>query len=273
MAVSFGLNALGTVRFNNGVRFGQAGNLPEELFSLEYQSNARGEIVVDHLPPDVSAEFLIDEQLRFPPCTWRWSVNDGEQKIITVPAARQIRGQVLADDTGEPLAGASVTSKVSAVSLPILHGFRSLEGHATTDAGGKFALTTALAPNDEYNTVVHAPAGSTYLDKTLPSGRFGARALPDGDLQIRLERGSLVAGHVIDADTGRPVPDAVIWYSRRADPKFIRSPGGPIAISDRDGNFSFAVEPVPAICRWPAALAILRCSRWGGNICQARPAS
>ncbi len=240
VAANFPGDLRGTVRLNDGLRFGQASDLPKEVFPLEYQSNADGEIVINHLPPDVSIECLIDDQPQFPACSWKWSVKANERNLTIVPAVRVIRGEVLAGDTGEPLAGAVATSKVI---LAVPPGFLTLDGHAPTDTRGKFVLTTPLMSNNFYSIAVHTPVGSAYRDKTFQPAAFGGQLLPEGDLKIRLDRGSLVSGHITDAGTGLPVPDAVISYSRRTDPKFIRGSGLPVAISDRDGNFSFAVEP------------------------------
>src|SRR5262249_21733830 len=97
------------------------------------------------------------------------------------PAAT-IRGQIVADDTGEPLANARVTAPSVALGSPV----------ALSDDDGKFTLS------------VGADAQRIVASKSGYGRREVARAAGASVVDIRLVRGAAISGHVLD-EFGEPV--------------------------------------------------------------------
>ena len=105
-----------------------------------------------------------------------------------------IRGRVIADDTGEPVANARVTAPLAAVGTPVV----------LTDDDGRFTLTI--------------PAGATRLAASKTGYGRSDLSVPVGrqTVDIRLQRAAAISGRVVDG-VGEPIQGARI-SARKAPP-------------------------------------------------------
>jgi beta-lactamase regulating signal transducer with metallopeptidase domain/5-hydroxyisourate hydrolase-like protein (transthyretin family) len=120
----------------------------------------------------------------------------------TLEPARPVQGRVTDKQTGKPLPGLLVEM------IPMRrHG--GMPFHARTDADGRYRISGHQA--DTYITTVYPPADSGYLatkdwQRSWPAG---ARFL---EKNFALDKGRIVHGRVIDADTKKPVAGAAVIY-------------------------------------------------------------
>ena len=145
------------------VYFGKSSDLPVDLFPFEFTTDAEGGFSIGRLAPGMTVSFLIQGQESYPSCMGSWSADKTTELTFTLPEAHVITGEVVAADTGLPLADAVVTVGAGGSK----DGVAPLGGQAVTDAQGKFRLTTAVRASNLYQLTTHAPAGSSYLDNTL----------------------------------------------------------------------------------------------------------
>ena len=104
-----------------------------------------------------------------------------------VPAAASVRGRVLAEGSGEPVPNA----RIAIAGTP---------DAARSGVDGRFAINMARP-----STIVVTKAGFVGVEQILDT----ARARAAGELEIRLTRAAVLAGHVID-ESGDPVVDAIV---------------------------------------------------------------
>jgi RNA polymerase sigma factor (sigma-70 family) len=163
---------------------------------------------------------------------------EGEARFALAPPQR-VAGCVVAADTGQPVAGAWV----------LVTSWGETHGEVTdgqTDADGRF--TGNAYKCDRVTVEVFPPRGQPYLasfrDRTWPKGSV------QQEIDVRLPRGVLVRGWVVEQHTGRPVDSANI----RILPQVENNPRLPLglvhlsatarkAFSGPDGRFE-AVVPV-----------------------------
>lgn len=136
---------------------------------------------------------------------------------MTLSARHQIRGTVVADDTGKPVSQANIRVSTSSGKQQFL----------TTDAHGAFQINATL----DGKVIVSAWGG-----KQHPSLLYKGVKLNDvntNPLVVRLDRGQRISGKVIDADTRQPVKNAKLTLS-------VPKPGNTSRwahTSDEQGNF------------------------------------
>jgi hypothetical protein len=153
----------------------------------------------------------------------------------TLEPARPVQGRVTDKETGKPLAGLLVEM------IPMRkHG--GMPFHGRTDASGGFRISGHGGAR-MYFTSVYPPADSGYLGASEADSNWpaGAKFL---EKNFALEKGRIVRGQVIDADTKQPVAGAAVVYQ----PK----PGNPnnrnydlrnTVVSDSDGQFAITALP------------------------------
>jgi hypothetical protein len=163
----------------------------------------------------------------------------GPQFTHHVRPSRPIVGTVTDAKTGRPLAGARV-SQLGGVS------------RAVTDASGRFELQ-GCAKADEYRLYASAPQGqSTYFTGSLTArDRPGLEPI---DVQLHLYPAIPLAGRVIDAVTGKPVPAEVSYWPVARNAYVVKEmagtairASGPFSTSftKPDGSFALGVLPGP----------------------------
>jgi len=126
----------------------------------------------------------------------------------TVESTGAMSGQVVADATNAPVADARVVVFQSQRSGPL----GGPPPQAITDAQGRFTLTR-LAPGT-YRIDVQKTGFAPLNDM----GRSGPTASVEGgkttNVPIRLQRGAVIAGRILDA-SGEPMPDVHVVAMRR----------------------------------------------------------
>jgi protocatechuate 3,4-dioxygenase beta subunit len=177
-------------------------------------------------------------------------------RLVVVPAA-VLRGRVLDEAAGLPIAGARVR---------VHHGAdQDLLATADTDANGGFVCGALSA--GKAGVIVDAPrhAASRWREVELVAGR-------ETEIEVALGRGWTLGGRVVDAATGAPVPGARVssWAfightvecdalgSFRLEGVFPR-PGTLVADAPTHGRAEvpFAEESDDLELRLPAALTVV----------------
>jgi protocatechuate 3,4-dioxygenase beta subunit len=159
-----------------------------------------------------------------------------------VAPAAPLEGVVRDQDTGKPLAGATVWCK-----LGVPYGRDPEYVSATADAEGRYRLVgrPRLSP---YWVQAKPPAGQPYHavmrlpDRTAP--RQSAK------LDFGLKRGVFVRGRVTDKATGRPVLAEVKYFALATNPSLNgveKYPDPSSALTQKDGSFTLVALPGPGL--------------------------
>jgi RNA polymerase sigma factor (sigma-70 family) len=163
-------------------------------------------------------------------------VGAGEERFGLLPP-RKVSGRVVAADTDKPVADAWV----------VVTSYRDRRGAAAqvrTDAEGRFAVTAY--PGESYDVTAYPPAGEPYLG-TSRSGDW-PRGAERQEVNLKLPRGAVVRGKVVEGDTGKPVRSAAVDFlpQRENNPDLPRgalSPQQQRAFTDADGTFRAVFPP------------------------------
>ena len=155
--------------------------------------------------------------------------------------SQSIRGIVTDAKTGKPIPGVQVNGSPD--------GPRWYENgtHTKSDADGKFVLA-GIAKTDRVRVSVFPSEKMPYLHfTTTVADRPG---LTEITADLKLTRGVMLKGRIVEAGTGKPVVWAGIRYCALADNKHYaelmkgkRSENGMGYSSDADGRFEFVVLP------------------------------
>src|SRR5262245_48194467 len=142
--------------------------------------------------------------------------------LVALPLRAQppntIRGRVIADDTGEPLANARVAAPLAAVGTPVV----------LTDDDGRFTLTV--------------PAGATRIVASKTGYGRSDTSVPVGGqtIDIRLQRAAAISGRVVDG-VGEPIQGARV-SAQKPPPAPQEAPAGGTLTDDR-GEYRLAGLP------------------------------
>ncbi len=146
---------------------------------------------------------------------------DDEFVVVIGAGTREIRGRVVAAETGEPIEGADV---VGTASWPIEYGTRH---RALTDAAGRFVVRVS----SQRGRLSVRAAGFADAD-VAPND-------PGQEVQIRLARGARVRGRLTSGPAGTPVPGArVLLVGRSVEDAGNRS-SDRRTVTDGDGRYAF----------------------------------
>lgn len=221
---------------------------------LQAVTDADGKFVLRGLPAGIRATVVVDDRRyrrresciattdeQQPALTeWPTGRRGGQPTVlrvhswyaqIEVERAYRILGRVVFADTGQPAVGAGCDGRLTS-SPPV----------GIADADGRFTLDGL--PPGKFRLHVTPPADRPYLgvDSTLE--------LTGDDYEvehtIELPRGELIHGRVVDADNGRGIGGATIWYARRPGPRKDPQPFVNKVQSAADGRFTIAVLPEAA---------------------------
>lgn len=177
------------------------------------------------------------------------SGRDAEQVEVRVPQGERVAGRVIAEDTGDRIAGVTVEYRLTSPPTPA----RSFYHAETTDAQGRFefyvppgeATVTIYGPVADYDVPSRAEAHLPQMrsEEENELARFTKqidvkqRQTVD-DLTFELSRGLVIRGEVVDAE-GRPVAGAKVSTPRNSfQPDFTRS-----TETDRQGRFALSGFP------------------------------
>ena len=129
----------------------------------------------------------------------------------TLKAGHRIRGTIVQNDDGLPVAGARVSIVPSDSPAGDAQKYWSDDFSATTDRRGGFVISGFGA--GRYTLHVMPPKGSPYL---APYTQADVRPdIPEHEIAVRLVRGSTVHGKVVDSGTGSGLSSVRIAYRRR----------------------------------------------------------
>jgi protocatechuate 3,4-dioxygenase beta subunit len=157
--------------------------------------------------------------------------------ISAQSATETIRGRVVADDTGEPIANVRVAAPAGDIGSPV----------TLTDDAGRFTLTVA------------ASSLRIIASKTGYGRREIARSAGATTVDIRLQRGAVVSGHVVD-ERGEPVQAARVAVHEVARARAALAPDAPgpppppgfprpvpqVAVTDTDDRGDYRLPSLPA---------------------------
>jgi RNA polymerase sigma factor (sigma-70 family) len=167
---------------------------------------------------------------------------EGEKEYkTTLEPAHLIEGTVTGADTGKPIPGARLS--VSAGKLGI---YALFELDARADEKGRFRVNPT--PGNAFVVTAFAPDSTPYLP--LRTQLRWPKAAVKQQLDLKLPRGVLVCGKVVEAASGKTVARASVQFHPRAidNPNFrsdIVTGWDTAVVSDEDGKFTIGVLPGP----------------------------
>jgi RNA polymerase sigma factor (sigma-70 family) len=140
-------------------------------------------------------------------------------------SGKPLIGTIREVDTGRPVVGARITSSVAYSS-----GVKS-----ETDSDGHFRLE-GLRKKGEYSVFVQPPSGSPLISQVARfSDSDGYQPLT---ADVKLTRGVILTGRVVDRASGRGVPASVCFHSLPDE----SAVGKPEAVRDRLSRFNAAAD-------------------------------
>src|SRR5262249_34352699 len=167
-----------------------------------------------------------------------------EAGTLKLKAPRRLDGTAVADDNGEPLGNATVRCASHNA------GDAGLRGSLTvrTDAAGRF--TVRPYPGGSLSLTAGGAPGTAFLAvyQTIdwPAGRSTKT------VEVRVPRGVLVRGRVVEAGTGWRVAGARVQYRPTTGKNKFGRKGNLLeqwpwldVVTDADGNFALATVPGP----------------------------
>jgi RNA polymerase sigma factor (sigma-70 family) len=157
---------------------------------------------------------------------------------VTLRPPQTVEVRVVHGDDGRPVAGARVDVQSEVENqIPTLKIARD-----RTDGRGHASVVAW--PGTSFRIHVHAPEGEPYVPRTIYIG--WPKAAVTQSVEVKLERGTIVRGRLIEDPTGRPVDDAWIIYHQtyRKNPRYRPLPEIEAA-SGADGMFTLVVPRGP----------------------------
>ncbi len=166
---------------------------------------------------------------------------DGKEANVSLAPPQRIEGRVVFEDTGDPAADVWLT--VASFRSPETAG-KAAVGQA--DARDRFRIN--LFPAEAFSVDVFAPKGSPYLG-VVRRGEWNKGAVKH-ELEIKLPRGVLLRGKVVEAGSGKPVDQASLYFRPQAENNPHRRddllvPSYYPVVSEPDGSFVLAAPPGP----------------------------
>ena len=156
--------------------------------------------------------------------------------------SQPITGTVTDSSTGKPIVGVQVNGHDDGP-----HWYENGTQGVKTDAAGKFTLHGIAKTGRVRLTVFPTPTSPYFMYSTTVAGKPG---LTEITAELKLTRGVLVKGRVVEKGTGKPVAGADVRYTALADNKFYadlmkgkRGEHGMAWNSDADGRFEFVALP------------------------------
>ncbi|MHC4404772.1 MAG: M56 family metallopeptidase [Planctomycetota bacterium] len=134
------------------------------------------------------------------------NMKPGEVATIPVAPAQFFEGVVLLGDSDKPAANSRIRIH-SSQQEGRPGSWISIEGK--TDEAGRFRLNPW--PGVRFNIIAYPPKGSPYQVRRLNDLRWSSGAGAK-NIEIRLDRGVLAHGKIVDAQTGRPLSGASVQY-------------------------------------------------------------
>jgi len=193
-------------------------------------------------------------------------VNTGEPEksghlVIGVVPPAVVEGRAVCEDTGEPMANAT---------LEVYTVAKSEEGYLTpagsvfdkTDPRGHFRVSAV--PGTAGSVMVHPPQGQPYLvtSKTFDWPKGAVRQ----EVEVKLSRGVLLHGKVTEAPGGKPVANASVQNGGNWVGRVLTAADGSYTLSLPPGRARILVTaPTPDYIAQPIGSALLELGKPGGD--------
>jgi RNA polymerase sigma factor (sigma-70 family) len=160
--------------------------------------------------------------------------DEAKEVTLALRPATIIEGNAIAADTGQPIPNAVISVRSS---------YGTFGGMFTTkfraDGQGRFKITPYAG--DYFRMSVHPAEGQPYL---VRQDEFAwTKGAVKKEINLKLPRGALIQGKVMEAGTGRPVAEATVqFFPRQPREDLLAGPEAIVASKD-DGLFQVAVPP------------------------------
>jgi beta-lactamase regulating signal transducer with metallopeptidase domain/protocatechuate 3,4-dioxygenase beta subunit len=207
----------------------------EGRFTLEGVPMGSYAVLSFQHPDFADDEVIVDTSDNDPPTTMLRARGTTAVKPTfthSLEPSRPVQGRVTDKATGKPLAGFLVEVTTS-------RGIGGMPRHTRTDADGRYRISGRQG--DTYTATVYPPGDSGYLGSSDRQRGWpaGAKIL---EKNFALERGRILRGRVLDADTGRPVAGAAVVLATERENPALTNADGRFAISGRSGGGDLLVE-------------------------------
>lgn len=169
------------------------------------QTDADGFFFLTDVPPGQQRVRVIDEELVAIPDSAAFTVTEGvptDEVIVRAAKGGRITGRVYDTDSGQGIAGASVSAWVSNERIDASRG-------ATTDANGVYTITGLAA--EAYNVSSERPEGygQNYRDSFQQRMVVASLGGEVGGVDFAMKRGLRITGRVQD-ESGNPIAGAYV---------------------------------------------------------------
>jgi hypothetical protein len=166
----------------------------------------------------------------------------GEEAVLALAPAQIFEGVVSYEDTGQPAAHSRLTIWASQQEFGSMY---SVAGQA--DDQGRYHIRPY--PGIRFGITAYAPDGMPYLSRTLPKIEW-EEATMRKTADVKLPRGVLVRGNVMELQSAAPVVGATIQYvpEKANNPQYaedILTGWQGIQLSKEKGEFEIVVLPGP----------------------------
>jgi RNA polymerase sigma factor (sigma-70 family) len=191
------------------------------VIRLTHPEYAREELMIAADPANASPPFqMLGMQIGMPTL--------GPKFTRTLDPGRTVQGIVTAKDTGKPLAGISI------ICTQVPMGFFS----AKTDQEGRYRLEGLKGRKDSYYVFAVAPSPESGYRNAVAY----RQGWPAGEKSLQqnfvLDRGQLVRGRILDADTRQPIAGVNVFYRAGSGNVNATSLDLPTPVyTDKQGNF------------------------------------
>jgi protocatechuate 3,4-dioxygenase beta subunit len=237
--------------------------LPLPKDAVTATTDKQGRFVFHTVGRDLAVDLKIDD-LHCAPKELR--VNTGEPEksgrlVIGVAPPAVVEGRVVCEDTGKPMANAT---------LDVFTSTKSQEGYITgagevtgrTDARGRFKVSAF--PGSSGWVMVRPPQGQPYLVTTKefdwPKGAVRQ------EVEVKLPRGVMLYGRVTEAATGKPVARASVQNGGNWHGRVLTALDGSYSIAVTPGHVRlFVTAPTPDYIAQPVGSAELLLDKPGGD--------
>jgi beta-lactamase regulating signal transducer with metallopeptidase domain/protocatechuate 3,4-dioxygenase beta subunit len=269
--------AMGQTFAREGVAFWRPKSLPA-AWPQPAESDAQGRFSIGGIPADHGFFLTVEGDERFArqelalntgmsdqrgerDGTYRPQVvknaKSGDDFVLTLAPSQIFTGRVTYEDTGEPAPFSHLTVWASQQE----YGSMVLVG-GRTDAEGRYRINPH--PGIRFGVTAYAPKGAAYLTRQVNhiAWTSGERTK---EINVKLPRGVLVRGQVLEEGSGTPVPGASVQYhpekaNNPNDKDDILTGWQATEVSDDEGRFEIVVLRGPGrlLVRGPNGEFVLR---------------
>jgi RNA polymerase sigma factor (sigma-70 family) len=205
-------------------------------------TDANGRFRMLGLSPDTPATYEVEDPRYAHQAFSFHAETPGEGRLklgatITLRPAQSVEVRVVHVDDGTPVAGARVDVESEEGRVPTGH-----VAHDRTDGQGR--VRVVAWPGSSYRILVGPPEGEPYVPRWEQID--WPKAAVRQSVEVKLRRGTVVRGRLIEDPAGEPVDDAWVTYFQtyRNNPRYRNMPSIE-AVSGPDGTFTLVVPRGP----------------------------